>query len=259
MLIMPANAKNFQQMAATIANDFFTRGTTLEDGIVKAAEQFEMTPEEVKRLVEKTNTAASIQLLRSAENKKDSFDLAKFASVIRRTHSTAPEASAEQERAYSGIPNTRDVLPKPVEKTAAEVPVSSEASFSAASLFALRQHIGAMQQEKVAAELAVRDGIDWLLSEFSALNGPDFAKFASEASALYGTAASVVLPGMASYLNAPEGVEKLAEGAFVDDTTPVMRRMASVCEGLAKLASIETNVSEAAMAERWLTKKLYNR
>lgn len=259
MLIMPANAKNFQQMAATIANDFFTRGTTLEDGIVKAAEQFEMTPEEVKRLVEKTNTAASIQLLRSAENKKDSFDLAKFASVISRTHSTEPEAAAQPERAYSGLPNTRDVLPKQEEKTASEVPVSPEASFGAANLFALRQHIGALQQEKVAAELAVRDGIDWLLSEFSALHGPDFAKFASEASALYGTAASVVLPAMASYLNAQEGVEKLAEGTIVDDTTPVMRRMASVCEGLAKLAGIETSMAEATMAESWLTKKLYNR
>ena len=105
----------------------------------------------------------------------------------------------------------------------------------------------------------MRDGIDWLLSEFSALHGPDFTKFASEASALYGTAASVVLPGMASYLNAPEGVEKLAEGTIVDDTTPVMRRMASVCEGLAKLAGIETSMAEATMAESWLTKKLYNR
>lgn len=259
MLIMPANAKNFQQMAQVIANDFFTRGTSLEDGIVKAAGEYEMTPEEVKRLVEKTNTAASIQLLRSAENKKDSFDLAKFASVITRTHSTAPASPSPAPSMYTGLPNTRDARPAPAEeKTAQETPAPA-AVYNTAGLFAMRQHVDKLKQEKFAGELALRDGIDFLLSEFSAMNGPDFGKFAAESQALFGAAAEVLIPGMASYLRAGEPSEKLAEHHIIDDTTPVMRRMAAVCEGLGKLASLERSIGEAEEALSWYTAKLYNR
>lgn len=261
MLIMPANAKNFQQMASAIVKDFFTRGNSLEDGIVKAAEQFEMTPEEVKRLVEKTNTAASIQFLRCADNKKDSFDLAKFSSVLSRTHSTSESVTEEPKSEYAGLPHTRDERLPEKEKTASAADSGTEKGgmSDASRLFAMRQYVDALKQEKMAEELAVRDDIDFLLSEFSSMHGPDFLKFASEASALYGPVADMLIPGMAGYLNVDSRFEKLAEGTVIDDTTDVMRHMGNICTGLGKLAEMEQRLQEASSAVKWYAEKLYRR
>ena len=86
MLIMPTTTTDFQALADGIVDDFFRNDVALTDGIAKVAVDREFTPEEVTRLTEKTNTAASLYFLKTAEDKKGSFKLAELEDVLRRTH-----------------------------------------------------------------------------------------------------------------------------------------------------------------------------
>ena len=86
MLLMPRTNIDFQGLADRIASDFLEKGTPLEDGIVSEAKRRSMKPEEVKRLVEKTNTACSIKMMRSSDDKKRVFALASKDSVLAKTH-----------------------------------------------------------------------------------------------------------------------------------------------------------------------------
>lgn len=121
MLILPVTEVNFQAYADNIAGDFFGNGTPLADGIVKVAKDMEFTPEEVKRLVEKTNTAASLHLLKSASDRKATFTLAKLEQVLQRVFPVDEEPLAKTASVYTGIPETRAVA-KNFVKAAAEEP-----------------------------------------------------------------------------------------------------------------------------------------
>lgn len=70
MLIMPTTTTDFQALADGIVNDFFSEHVPLADGIAKVAVAREFTPEEVTRLTEKTNMAASLFFLKTAADKK---------------------------------------------------------------------------------------------------------------------------------------------------------------------------------------------
>ena len=144
MLILPATDVNFQALAENIAADFFAKGTPLCAGIVKTAKEHSFTPEEVRRLVEKTNTAASIHLLKTAEDKKSSFTLAQPELVLRQTHPAAEQT--EKTAAYHGLP----IKKKPMEKTASVVtyePASTDIDAMQA-VFAVRKAIDEKKLEK---------------------------------------------------------------------------------------------------------------
>ena len=271
MLIMPSTARDFSGMAASIASDFFRGGESLEDGIVKTAKENALTPEEVRRLVEKTNTTASIQLLRSEGDKKRVFDVADFARVIRRTHPTAEQAEEEnpqeEREAYHGLPSTREddedsAAEEDTDESADKHHAEKKAEEAGTSLpggkAALPSHIfrakflleGAMR-EKYAAERKIRDNLDAIISEFSILRAPDFQKFAADAMALYGDAAVSVLTPMAEYLGEKMPMEK-TEG-IVDDRGRLMRLLGDSCEGLCKIAGQAAEIEELKRAIDYYT------
>lgn len=81
---------------------------SIEDGVVKLAVAQDMTPEEVRRLVEKSNTAASILFLKNAQDKKASFKLASVEDVLSRAHPEMDDAVEET----APVTETRSSLPK---------------------------------------------------------------------------------------------------------------------------------------------------
>lgn len=278
MLIMPTTTTDFQALADGIVDDFFRNDVALTDGIAKVAVEREFTPEEVTRLTEKTNTAASLYFLKTAEDKKGSFKLAELEDVLRRTHAgdepgngdmpagqekTAESGSNEASFAvYTGLP--RREAPRfdfaacfhsGREKTASAG--ETKPGVSMADIFSLEKCLAESRQEKMAMELTVQDGIDFLASEFHVWNGPDFGKFAADSLAAYGDVAMPVLEGLAAYLHIPgDEIQKTAADThrdYVDDTTPHMKVMEGICDGMSRIVKLSGEIRhlEQSLRDRW--------
>lgn len=277
MLIMPTTATDFQALADGIVNDFFSGNIPLVDGIAKVALDHEFTPEEVTRLTEKTNTAASLLFLKTASDKKAAIALASVEDVLRRTHisenkdATTKTASVStdwrlaQDSPYRGLPVKKG---KEVDlqlifhcghtKTASGV---REKNAALRDIFLLKKQLEELKQEKLAEELTVQDGIDFLAAEFHVWNGPDFGKFASDSLVVCGETARPVIDGLASYLRIPcQEIEKRAaesSGDHVDDTSPHMQVMAGICTGMRKIVKLADDIGmlEHSLAARWKAAK----
>ena len=240
MLIMPSTDIDFQALATNISTEFFRDGVSLNDGVVKVAQEMSLTPEEVRRLVEKTNTAASLHLLKTAENRKDTFVLAKTSEVLQSTHPVVDNAPAEKTASvYRGLPR------KPVEApqvkvaaadTSCDTQTVCQKGDSTRAIFALRKALDEKKLQKTALECKVQDKIDWLASEFNTFSGgPAFGKFAGECREAFGGLCEPVLSGLARYLHIDEqALEKEAAGRYVDDTTDHMQAMRTICSGLSE-------------------------
>lgn len=247
MLILPANTKDFSSMASGIVLDYVQSGTPLEDGIVKMSEERQLCPEEVRRLLEKTNMAMSLHLLKTADDKKGSVPLAEYAKVISRTHGDDELAKTASEHSYQGLTNTRDkqislaahMCSGRQVKTASSNKAASKAAVS--RIFSAQRNLENARHKKIAMEMCVQDRIDYLASEYSTWRGPDFNKFASESLTLYGDVARPVLQGLAAYLRVPESFEKQA--SVVDDRTPHMKAMGEICQGLRELVKNASEIS----------------
>ena len=247
MLIMPSTDVNFQALAENITSDFFTNNVPLSDGIVKTAKEHSFTPEEVRRLVEHTNTAASLHLLKTAADKKGTFTLAQVDLVLQETH---PAASEEEKTAsvYTGLPHTRKAVAThaEMEKAASESlqKTAQKPQIGAMqAMFTVRKALDEKKLEKTALAFKVQDKLDYLASEFSRWQGPDFNKFATDCRHAFGEKSVPVLEGLAKYLRVP--LEKTAANVdFVDDRTPQIQAMQEVCTGLEGLLKLGSEITE---------------
>lgn len=292
MLIMPTTTTDFQALADGIVDDFFRNDVALMDGIAKVAVDRELTPEEITRLTEKTNTSASLYFLKTAEDKKAAFQLADVRDVLRMTHAGDDDLDApasEQAKAasllsesplsafslsndaacrsvYTGLPKrgTPQIdlaacfFPgaghKGATKTASkERPCKIDLS----GIFVLEKMLAERKQEKMAMELTVQDGIDFLASEFHVWNGPDFGKFAADSLAAYGDVAMPVLEGLAAYLHIPgDEIQKTTADThqdYVDDTTPHMKVMGGICDGMSRIVKLSGEIRhlEQSLRDSW--------
>ena len=166
MLIMPTTATDFQALADGIVNDFFSGNIPLVDGIAKVALDHEFTPEEVTRLTEKTNMAASLFFLKTAADKKATFTLASVEDVLRKTHVSGDEddttkmASVStawglaQDSPYEGLPVKKGkevdlqlIFPCGHTKVASSV---REKNAALRDIFLLKKQLEELKQEKLA-------------------------------------------------------------------------------------------------------------
>ena len=226
-MFLESTTKNFDGMANAVVHRFFTEKVPLIDTVIKEANDKCLNPEEVKRLVEKTNTAATVQMIKSASDGVLEFDLVEVNTVLSTTHPEgtggAPMASSPNSVAAStqGMLNTL--------KTAAQADgyfsalLEKKASYRGSKpkplreLFALKQDLEKLGQEKVAAELQFKAATDRLISDFSSLYGPDFSKFANEVYSIYGEPACPLLEALAGSVRETAAPEKVAY--CIDDTT----------------------------------------
>lgn len=244
MILLPSNSIDFKALAVKVADEHSSTGKSIEDCLVEAAEDKSLTPEEVKRLVEKTNTELSLRHLRG-DNKKDSFELANSGDVLVRTHGTShgnkddgdldgEEKDADIEKTGSMLPHTRksrhhhvkDIFPR-----VGQMKIAEQKVFRSSDYFALKREYEDAKLRKVATESRLLDNLSWLVGALQKRDAPDFGKFASEALLTCGMDACPVLDHLARAACLKEE-PKLAYEKVVDDTSEYMHRMINICTDL---------------------------
>lgn len=245
MEILPSTNIDFSSLAEKIASDFFDKGVPLDEGIIKVAKEKEFTPEEVTRLLEKTNTSASIRFLKTAENRKGTFILAEPEVVLRATHptgetneKTASLFTSNLTGVYTGIPKTKGV--KPMVKVAKSESKAERDIDAVRACYTVKNEIESRQLKKIALEDNVKKDINFLTSEFSCNNGNDFSKFAADAFSLYGIRSVPTLIGISKTANKP--IVKVASDGCIDDTTKHMQAMRSICENLTSITKLASEI-----------------
>lgn len=250
MEFLPNTSIDFDGLADQVSSDFFNQGTTLNSGVIKVAQQRQFNPEQVKRLVEKTNTQATVKMLKSTLDKKAELNLADYSEVIQVTHpvtpqeKTASEVVAPKEVLWQ-LPNTRKDkytlrdLPIPaIEKRASETNKSKEIC---ATLFKLEKEAEELKLKKMALELGIQDNLDFIVSEFSKWGAPEFSKVADESLTIYGNDVLPILNKVAAYLEEPSEFNKVAY--VIDDNQPILEKVGMSLKGIKDLISINNDIN----------------
>lgn len=260
MLLMPANDIDFKAFASTVVDEQERTGKGIEDCLVEAAEKRKLTPEEIRRLVEKTNTELSLRHLRG-ENKKEIFQLANYDQVMKRTYiNEEADADSDVEKTAS-LPNTRT---KPIKdiplSLGGQVKVAEQQVVSSSDFFQLKKQYEAAKLEKMALENRLNDNLKWLANAFQGRDVPDFGKFAADAVALLGNSAAFVNRHLSLVLG-QKPLSKKAASAYVDDTSEHMQRMRAVCEdmqALVKQAALVLDYEKVIAAGKEALRKFAN-
>jgi hypothetical protein len=265
-MFLDSTTRNFDKLAEEVVNQFLTNSVPLQEEIVKIAGRDSLMPEEVKRVVEKVNTLATIQLIKTAENGSLEFAMADTSKVLAETH---PEGTSTNAAADTPSPLSKETMPvtakvaldranvfdeffKPYTKTAAARPEKKRLT----QVFTLQQRIDTLGRQKVAAELQFKKSTDKLLSEFSSLYGPDFTKFASEAFTIHGDTAKPLLEGLAGELRTQVALEKVAY--CIDDINQTaLSDFATAHQAVQTVynTSVEIDETKDALAAAWADAK----
>lgn len=256
-MFMSSTLKDFDKLADEVVSSFLNDSVPISAGIVKVAARDELNPEEIKRLVEKSNTNAAIKLIKVSTEGSVEFDLADYSKILKETHSDSvdtPEESVTSETSTEKIAmiNTMDkedvfsiVFPKKAVEKVASDPLTMNKVFKGK----LRGEI--LGRKKVALELKFKKCADTLLGEFNNLYAPDFQKFACEAYTLFGNTALPILEALASDVREPKEFSKVAY--IIDDVSnkqlnlfkEAHTTLTDICSIIVEIADSKTEVKEA--------------
>lgn len=255
-LLLPTTNKNFQAMAERAADKLFSDGTPLNTSVADIAKELQLNPEELRRLVEKTNLVATVKLLTVSTDKKATLDLAEYEEVLNNTHPVVSDQKpVEEEPAVEEAPVTEKTAGRGRrrvnayddfvtifgltghEKTASAL----EKNKSHVSIFHKKRELEESKLAKAASEILAKDSLDWLASEFSRYNGPSFSKFAEEALALHGVKCTPIIKGLSGYLKCQVDMEKVASH-IIDDTTAPHKKLAELCGHLEDLVAHDLKI-----------------
>ena len=229
-MILGTTTINFDKLAEEVVSVFYAKGTPLTETLSKVASRECLNPDEVRRLVERSNTSAVLQLLKVSSDKKAEIDLADPVDVLRQTHGpqeSVKEASDTSIPSAFQIPDTRSQKLELTTFMPKMVKAASMKPKDASEIFRLTKLENELLRTKTAQEITIQDNLDYLVSEFSKRNAPDFSKFASEITQVHGQAAEVLLKGLSTTLEIP--IEDLTKTAgVIDDTTPLFKKFAEV-------------------------------
>lgn len=86
---MDLTVEGLKQLAATVVAGFSFNGTSLNDGIIKAASDNNLNPEQIRRLIETSNQMAYLTKMAEATDRTFEFPVAEYDTVI--GHFLTPE------------------------------------------------------------------------------------------------------------------------------------------------------------------------
>lgn len=248
-MILPSTQIPFDKLAEEASSELFSKGVSLSDSVVKIAQREKLNPEEVKRLVEKANTCATLTMLKAASDKKAEIFLADPEEVLKSTHYAA-EPSVEIEKTASSffsIPNLRindrikDIKLHPgIDKTAS----MSTKLQGAKEAFVLTKKVEELNRKKLAEEIKVKDSLDYIISEFSKMRAPSFSKFAEEVYTIYGEPSIPVLRQISQITrdSLSTDLEKIA--TTIDDTSTMHKKYASINMGLINIIMLDDEITK---------------
>lgn len=264
MTFFPTNTPDFDRLADKVSEDFLTSGIPLNEGIKVAAADSQLNPEQIKRLVEKTNTMATVKVLKSSMDKKAEFGLADSELILAGTHGSfvSPTDAMKTASAHGDIPTTlpncrATGYPELLFKTAMQdtPAVRTRRGKDMVTIFQLEKKATELMTTKMAHELRVQDHIDFIISEFSAWGAPSFSKFANEAVTVHGDIVAPVLTKIAEYLTEPTEFCKVAY--VVDDSGKLIKRAGEIISGLQDIIRTgqELTQTKALLADAWVSAK----
>lgn len=259
-MFLNSTQKDFDKMAEEVVSSLLEGKTPLKESIIKTANVKDLNPEEIKRLVEKSNTFATIQLIKSASDGSLEFDMASFEDVVKVTHPEGLPVIKEAEAQTSEVPqtmiNTATKTPdlssffKPYQVKTASEPINTR------KIFQLKRELEILGREKIAAELAFKKNADALVSEFNNLYSPDFTKFANEAYTLLGDTVKPLLEALASDIRQSKTFTKVAYIIDDIDNKPLdmIKKAHSAIKDVCAI-SIGIGTKKADMASAWVDVK----
>lgn len=242
-MILQTTPIDFDKLADETVSTFYNDGTPLSDAITKVAMRECLNPEEIKRLVERSNTGAVLRLLKVATDKKAEIDLADPEEVLKNTHAPTQPKDVVKEASDFSIPDLRpsklDINLKSFIKIAEKEEPGKP--IGAVEFFKLEKRAHELLNRKTSLELSIQRDLDYLVSEFSKQNPPDFQKFASEALTLH-EGSQYILTKLASLIEESAEFEKTAE--IIDDTQPLLIKMGSLLDQIDKLLEVNRDYQE---------------
>lgn len=236
---------DFEKIADQAVSSFFTQQIPLTNAVAKLAESTSLNPEECTRLTQKANTLAVLRVLQNSGDKKAEILLADPDGVKELLFSKKEEAPAQEKTVSFHFPTTRkssaafaDYL---FEKRAEAMPAQVQKQPSLATKkMLLANERNRLNVEKLKEETKAKDGLDFLISEFSKYKGPSFQTFAAEAQALHGNKVVPVLKAMAKALK--EKMPMAKEAGIFDDRGQLHSVCKGVLDSLAKLSHVEKDI-----------------
>ena len=247
-MILPQSTIQFDKLAEEAASALFSKGTALNQSVVKIAQREQLNPEEVKRLVEKTNLHATLTMLKAATDKRAEIFLADPETVLGLTH-YSKDAPAQEKTAseFFSIPDLR--LKARVENVKLHPGITKSASnitrgLSPRESFILTKKVEELSQKKMAAEIKVKDSLDFIISEFSKMRAPDFSKFAEEVYTIYGEPSIPVLQKIAGITRDKLDPSLTKLSSVVDDSTTLLKKYADINTGLVNIVILDSELTQ---------------
>jgi len=254
--------QHLDKLANQIVDQFFTEKTALTDGVVKAAQDENLNPEQVKRLVESVNNLTFLKKFSSTQgpDRMVEFETASSNAAIQRMLDTAGDlmkgASASKEPSntdlMSDLPVTRPDAPEPLEaeKTAStEEPPISQRTITHA-IMKLHKTAEYLAEQKYQKRVQFTDDFQKLATHFTHARGPVFEQFEKDAFYTWGDAAGPFLQTLRGSLRMPSAEYNHATftkvGRVVDTQTPEMRLLRGLIDNHNEIHQVECGQEKIA-------------
>lgn len=233
---MPLMDENLlQKLAAEVVRRFQTTKIALTDGVVDAAQQNELNPEQIKRLVETANNMAFQQRFEGAPDRMaaSEFEPADANAALKRLVDAAEDVMATMEpmggtsggdaiaQGLSGdltapLPTTRPDAPAPLPPATPEPMMEPKVS-SAVAVMRLRKTAEQLRLHTYQVRTAFTDEFQKLATVFTRVGGPRFEAFEADALYKWGRAAAPHLGALR------QALRKEAATYDVDISTKIAR------------------------------------
>lgn len=156
---MSFDSETIRTYAVQAVTDFVSNGTPLSAGIAKIASDQNLNPDQIKRVVEASNTVAHLKLLSGSQDRTFEFPVAKYETVL--GHMVQPDSMTSQqtsEVAGSAYGTGENI------KYAEYVPEQSELeTYVAKGLLSIKSDLEKIACEKQVLLLNMEDSIKRLL------------------------------------------------------------------------------------------------
>lgn len=206
--------QQLDKLAHQVVDRFLTEKVALTDGVVDTAQQENLNPEQIKRLVESVNNLTFLKKFNGTPNGQDrvvEFETANPNAAIQRLledakttceGSNGPSTSETKTSAHD-LPFTRAGLPEalPEEKTA-EVH-APRAPDKALTLLKLRKTAELLDDQKYQARVGLTETFEGLVTRFTRVGGVAFETFEKDAFYKWGDAAGPHLQLLRQSLRLP--------------------------------------------------------
>ena len=240
-----------EKRATRVVDRFMQEKVALTDGVVDAAQEDNLNPEQLKRLVETVNNMAFLKKFEGAPDRMGAseFEPASADAALQRILDQAgteaenggmPGVPSAADNGSNGqnagglnsvddliaaLPNTRPDAPPPLPPD--QLPPESQPHISGAKMaMRLEKTANQLRDARYQAQFCFNDEFQKLATAFTRANAPSFETFERDALYKWGTAAVPHLGALRAALRKPvaeyDPQEQMKTARIIDADTPAM-------------------------------------